>query len=188
MQSKLLLVLLAGAVPVLAQAQAQAQVQTQTRPHAPARPGPARPAAQAPKSIGKFDDWQAATHQEAGQLVCYAFTRATASAPALPGRGDVVLTVTQRTGGRDAVAISAGFAYPASAEVQVGVDASQLPFYTANRSAFARDGKAVVATFTKGRQAIAVSPGPRNAQVSDTFSLRGFSPAYAAINKACPLK
>jgi len=32
------------------------------------------------------------------------------------------------------------------------------------------------------------SPAPRNASVSDTFSLRGFSPAYAAVNKACPLR
>ena len=159
----------------------------QTRPAHPAAHPPAR-AANAPKSIGKFDDWQAATHQEAGQQVCYAFTRANASAPAVPGRGDVVLTVTQRSPGRDAVAISAGFAYPMGAEVQVTVETTQSPFYTANRSAFARDGKAVVAAFEKGRQAVARSPGPRNTPVSDTFSLRGFSPAYAAINKACPAR
>ena len=50
--------------------------------------------------------------------------------PALPGRGEVVLTVTQRVGGRDSVAISAGFPYAADAEVQVGVDQAQLAFYT----------------------------------------------------------
>ena len=54
--------------------------------------------------------------------MCYAFTRAQSSAPAVPGRGDVVLTVTERTGGRDAVAISAGFAYAANAAVAVNVD------------------------------------------------------------------
>lgn len=147
---------------------------------------PARPAA--PKSVGKFDNWQAATHTEGGSLVCYAFTRATQSAPAMPGRGDVVLTVTHRTGARDAVAITAGFAYPPSAEVQVAVDPAQFQFYTANRSAFSRDGKAAVAAFGRGRQAVAKSPAPRNATVTDTFSLRGFSQAYAAINKACPAK
>lgn len=173
MQAKLLLILAAAVAPTFVHAQARA---------------PARPAAAAPKSIGTFDDWQGATHQEAGQLVCYAFTRASASTPALPGRGDVVLTVTQRTGGRDAVAISAGFAYAASAEVQVGVGDTNLAFYTANRSAFARDGKASVAAFEKGRTAIARSPGPRVPTVSDTFSLRGFSAAYAAINRACPAK
>ncbi len=160
----------------------------QSRPaHPPAHPAPVR-SSNAPKSIGKWDDWQAATHQEGGALVCYAFTRATASVPSLPGRGDVVLTVTQRPGGRDAVAISAGFAYAASAEAQVQVDGAQLPFYTANRSAFARDGRAAVAAFGRGRQAVARSPAPRAPSVSDTFSLRGFTPAYAAVNKACPPK
>ena len=81
---------------------------------------PAHTAAPAgPKAIGKFDDWTAATNKEAGQTVCYAFTRAQSSAPAVPGRGDVVLTVTERPGGRDAVAISAGFAYAANAAVAV---------------------------------------------------------------------
>ena len=159
--------LLAGAVP------AQAQ-------------GPGRPAV--PRSIGKFDAWQAATHQEGGQQVCYAFTRAATSAPAMPGRGEVVLTVTHRAGGRDSVAITAGFAYPPSAEVQVAVEPAQLQFYTANRSAFSRDGKAAVAAFGRGRQAVAKSPAPRNATVTDTFNLRGFTQAYAAINKACPVK
>ena len=156
----------------------------------PARPAHAKPAARPPasppRSIGRFDDWTAATHQEAGQVVCYAFTRAAASSPALPGRGDVVLTVTQRPGGaRDAVAISAGFAYAPNAEVQVQVDQASLPFYTAQRSAFARDGHAAVAAFGHGRQAVAKSPGPHAAALTDTFNLRGFSPAYAAINKAC---
>lgn len=152
------------------------------------RPAAPRPASNVPKAIGKFDDWQAATHQEPGQLVCYAFTRASASAPALPGRGDVVLTVTQRTSGRDAVAISAGFAYPAGAEVEVQVEPKELQFYTAARSAFARDGKAAVAEFQRGRSAVARSPAPRGPAVSDTFSLRGFSAAYTAINKACPAR
>jgi invasion protein IalB len=126
---------------------------------------PAKPAPVAgPKALGKYDDWTAAIHQEAGQTVCYAFVRVQSSVPALPGRGDVVLTVTERPAGRDAVAI----------------------FYTSQRNAFARDGGATVAALLKGRQALARSPGPRGAQVTDTFSLRGFGQAYAAIVKACP--
>lgn len=157
--------------------------------HAPARaPHHAAAPAAGPKRIGKFDDWQAATHQEAGQPVCYAFTRPTGSSPALPGRGDVVLTVTERPGGRDAVALTAGFTYAVSAEVEVSTEGVTLPFYTSGRSAFARDGRAAVALFSKGRQAVAKSPAPRGQAVSDNFSLRGFSQAYAAISKACPAK
>jgi hypothetical protein len=153
------------------------------------KPAPAHaPASNAPKSIGRFEDWTAATHQESGQTVCYAFTRAQSSTPALPGRGAVILTVTERPSGRDAVAIESGFTYPAKASVTVQVDQAGLEFYTAQRAAFARDGKAAVAALHKGSRAIARSPGPKDMSVTDTFSLKGFGPAYAAIVKACPAK
>lgn len=159
----------------------------QARPtHAAAKPG-VRPA-NAAKPIGKFDDWTAATHSEAGQSVCYAFTRVQASTPAVPGRGDVVLTVTQRPSGRDAVAMSAGFPIVASVDAVMTVDKADLAFYTNGRSAFARDGHTVVTAFEKARTASMRSPGPRNTPVVDAFSLRGFGAAYAAINKACPAK
>ena len=162
----------------------RAWAQSRQRPTPPQRA--AHPAPAAPHAIGHFEDWTAAEHQEAGQTVCYAFTRAATSTPPLPGRGDVVLTVTQRPGGvRDAVAISAGFAYAPNAEVSLQVEGSTLPFYTSQRSAFARDGHATVGTFERARQAVAKSPGPRGTVVTDTFNMRGFSPAYAAINKAC---
>lgn len=145
-------------------------------------------AAGGPKALGRFEDWTAAIHQESGQTVCYAFTRAATSTPALSGRGEVVLTVTERPSGRDAVAISAGFAYPVGAEVSVQADPAVLPFYTAQRSAFARDGAAAVAAFHHAKQAVARSPAPRRGQVTDMFNLRGFREAYAAILKACPVR
>lgn len=163
-----------GALPAAAQTQK------------PSPPAVAKPSG--PKQIGKFGDWVAATHQESGGTVCYAFVRAQSSAPAVPNRGEVVLTVTQRATGRDNVALAAGFAYAANATVTVQVDQTGLDFYTAQRNAFARDGKAVVAAFQKGSRAIARSPGPRDTQVTDTFSLNGFSAAYQAIVKECPAR
>jgi len=151
----------------------------------PEKPAPA--AAAEPKELGKFEDWIAATHQESGQTVCYAFVRASTSAPALPSRGPVILTVTERPTGRDAVAITAGYTYPKGAAVTMQVGTTGLDFYTSGSDAFARDGKAAVAAFQKGEQALTRAPGPREGQVmADTYSLKGFSAAYAAINKACP--
>ncbi len=146
------------------------------------------PQTNAPRPIGNFEDWTAATNIEAGQHVCYAFVRASHSAPAIAGRGEVVLTVTQRPSGRDAVAISAGFAYPANAAVAVQVDQTALDFYAAGRSAFARDGHAAATAFARGKQVLARAPGPQTAVVVDSFSLKGFGRAYEAINKACPPK
>ncbi|MFL5257852.1 MAG: invasion associated locus B family protein [Rhodopila sp.] len=148
----------------------------------------AEKSAAGPKAIGKFDDWTAATHQEGGATVCYAFTRAQSSSPALSGRGPVILTVTERPTGRDTVAMEAGFNFAPNASVTVQVDQAGLEFYTDKRNAFARDGKAAVTAFGKGSRAIARSPGPKEATVTDTFSLKGFGPSYAAILKACPAK
>jgi hypothetical protein len=149
-------------------------------------PAPTREATPAPVRLGKFDDWMAVTRQENGGTVCFAFAYPSASTPKLNGRGRPVLTVTERPAGRDAVAFGAGFAFGADAEATLLVDQSNLPFYTSGRFAFARDGAAVAAALRKGRQATMRSPAPRNAQVTDTFSLRGFEQAYAAITKACP--
>ena len=49
------------------------------------------------------------------------------------------------------------------------VERSELAFYTSGRSAFARDGRAVVAAFDKGRTATAKSPAPHNATVVGQF-------------------
>ncbi len=156
--------------------------------HKSAHPAPAAAAGSGPKLLAKSEDWTAATHQESGQTVCYAFTRAQSSAPVLPGRGAVVLTVTERSSGRDAVAMEAGFTFAPNATVTLQVDQTGLEFYTAQRAAFARDGKAAVAALSKGSRAIARSPGPKDVSVTDTFSLKGFGHAYEAIVKACPAK
>jgi hypothetical protein len=141
-----------------------------------------------PKLVGKFDDWIAATHPESGVPVCYAFTRAQSSIPALAGRGGVVLTVTQRPSGRDAVAIESGFSFAPDATVTVQADQTGLDFYTHQRAAFARNGHDAVTAFKAAGRAIARSPGPHDATVTDTFSLKGFTAAYEAISKACPAK
>lgn len=152
----------------------------------PPHKAPAHSAAAGPKAIGTFDDWTAATYEQAGHTVCYAFTRAQTSTPSLPGRGPVVLTVTEHPDQRDSVAIEAGFDFAPKAAATVQVDQTGLDFYTAQRNAFARDGKASVAAFQRGIRAIARSPGPHATAVTDTFSLKGFSAAYAAVVKACP--
>ncbi len=154
---------------------------------APAKPATAGPTPAGPKSIGKYDDWTAATHQEAGATVCYAFARALSSTPAVAGRGAVIVTITQRPTLRDSVAIEAGAPYAANAVASVQVDQTAIEFYTDKRNAFARDGKAVAAAFAKGSKLVVKSPLQKGV-ATDTFSLKGFGKAYEAIVKACPAK
>ena len=150
---------------------------------------PAFAAAPGPKPLGVFQDWTAASYATGGQTVCYAFTRPTNSVPKLPGRGGVMLTVTERPGSRDEVVLDAGYQYPAKSEPAVQVGPQSLSFYTSGQNAFARDGHAAVMAFEAGAQAVARSPAPTSkTQVVDTFSLNGFTAAYNAVVKACPAK
>lgn len=139
-----------------------------------------------PQKLGVFEDWTAARHEEGGRSVCYAFTYPTKSVPPVTGRDKGMLTVTQRPTGRNVVSITAGFIFPANADVSFNIDQVGLSFYTIQGSAFAKDNPATVAALQRGRQAISRAPGPRNVPVEHTYSLRGFGQAYAATVKACP--
>ncbi|WP_458094944.1 invasion associated locus B family protein [Roseomonas sp. WA12] len=132
-----------------------------------------------PQRLGTFNDWTAATHEEGSNKVCYAFTR-------LEGRQNALLTVTHRPQGRDQVALRIGRPFPRNAEVKVDVGSNDLDFYTAGDNAFARDGRATVAAFRNGREAVAKSPAANNRSTTETFSLAGFSAAYEAISRECP--
>lgn len=143
-------------------------------------------AQQRPQALGTFQDWTAATHQEAGKKVCYAFTRASKSEGA-GARQNVILTVTHRPQGRDQVALRSGYAYARNAEVAVTVGGTEMDFYTAQDNAFAREGAKAVAAFRGGANAVAKGSGPQGrGTATDTFSLSGFGAAYEAINKECP--
>ncbi|TCH98823.1 hypothetical protein EJV46_09670 [Roseococcus sp. SYP-B2431] len=141
-----------------------------------------------PAQLGTFQAWTAATHTEGGQKVCYAFTRAR-SLDGVPGReqNNVMLVVTHRPGSRDQVAFRAGYPFPRNAEARLFVGSNELPFYTSGDTAFARDGRAVVAALRSGREALGRGPGPNGrGQAADTFGLNGFSQAYDAISRECP--
>jgi hypothetical protein len=174
--------------PAQAQPPAQAPRPAQAQPPARA-PAQAAPQAGGPVSIGRFDDWEAATLTEGGQKVCYAFTRAAASNPRIENRGEVVLVLTHRGRSRDEVAVRAGYTYPANAEPAGTVEASggntTLAFFTAADAAFVRDRAAAVTAFERGRSLRLSGPGPRGGAVTDIFSLRGFTAARRAISEAC---
>jgi hypothetical protein len=149
----------------------------------PGRTAPARPA-----MLGEFQAWTAATHVENGQRVCYAFTRAR-SIDGVAGRRaeNVMLLVTHRRQGRDQVAVRAGYSFPRNATTTLVIGATEHPMFTAQETAFARDGAAAVAAMRAGREALSRGPGPNNrGTTADVFSLIGFSAAHDAISRECP--
>jgi invasion protein IalB len=148
-----------------------------------------RAAAPRPAMIGEFQSWTAASHVEGGQKVCYAFTRAR-NMDGVPGRdaNNVMLLVTHRSNGRDQVAARVGFNFARGAEGRLFVATGEFPMQTSGDTAFARDGRAVVAALRAGREALHRGPGPNGrGQATDTFALAGFAAAYEAISRECPV-
>ncbi|MGG5886763.1 invasion associated locus B family protein [Falsiroseomonas sp. HC035] len=143
-----------------------------------------------PQRLGNHQNWTAATHQEGGQKVCYAFARAASSEAAPPNRQNVTLTVTHRPGGRDQVAVSVGYALPRGAESVLTVGSNEFRSYgVVQSSAFFQNGEGLIRAFRAGRDAVARTPGPTGRPpVSDTFSLVGFTAAYEAISRECPAR
>jgi hypothetical protein len=156
---------------------------------APALADPAKAPAHhdgAPSFLGKIGQWTVATHTEADAKTCFVFTRAEASPQHIPGRGDVVLSVTRRPGRHDIVAISAGFMLSGHEDAPLQAGSTKMLFYIAGRSAFAHDNAAAIATFGHESSITVHLNGPRGITATDHFSLQGFNGAYAALAKACP--
>lgn len=135
---------------------------------------------------GKYGQWTAASYGHGRDKVCYAFTRVQSSNPVIQSRGKVMLTVSERHDVHNEVSVTAGYDYPRDAKVTLTVGNQSFPFYTQRNVAFSSAGAEAVAAFRIGNSATVVSPLARGrGQVSDTFSLAGFSDAYSAIVKAC---
>lgn len=146
---------------------------------APAKKAEAKPAP-GPKALGTFGSWTAATYEQGGHTVCYAFTRPQA-ADAKAAADAPLLTVTERPTSRDEVAVTHKAAFPKDAKFNLQVGATTIDMFTSGHNAFARDPKAAVAAFKAGAQAVG-----HEGKSSETYSLDGFTSAYGAIVKACP--
>ncbi len=139
----------------------------------------------APRSIGKFGEWQAALRPEPDGITCFAFTRPEAGAQHGAGRGNAVLSVTRRPRSHDVVAVSAGFMLSGREDAQLRAGDTRMLFYIANRNAFARDNAAAIAIFAHESSVMAWLPGPHGVAATERFSLAGFSAALDAMRKAC---
>lgn len=150
---------------------------------APAFAFAAAPAALGPNG-GQYGQWTAATYGQGSDKVCYAFTTPQSSTPAMQGRGKVMLTVSERQSSSNEVSVTSGYDYPKNAKVQLSVGSSVFSLYTQKNVAFAADGKGAVTAFRIANTAVVTSSGP-NGDITDQFSLTGFSAAYRAIVTAC---
>ena len=146
-------------------------------------PAPSQPFSQAPAELGSFGDWIAATSKERLGLRCYAFTHVKANATQAPHSSQMIMSVRRQTFksgpvGTSVLIESGGFT--ASDGVVVLANFERLKFIVNDQGgAFAANSASAVAALQRASIVIVIG-------FADTFSLNGFSGAYAAISKACP--
>jgi hypothetical protein len=141
-------------------------------------------AAEAPKPLGVFKSWTAATYGNGADKACYAFT--TSKLPKGSKATPAMLTVTERASFRDEISLSQGITYAKDAKVMLAVGSTKLDFFTKANMAYAMKGAATTQAFLDGSAVTATATAPDGKPVTDEFGLDGFSDAYKAIQKACP--
>ena len=154
----------------------------------------APPAAANPiERLGSNDAWTAFTYRERSGKVCYVAGAPQKSEPASAKRKPPVAMVTHRPGEKVANVVSFDERYPLKegSDVSLDIGGEKFDLFTKGGSAWARTSeldKTIVETMAKGKQAVVKATPQKGPATTDTYSLAGFAPMLAMIDKACEIK
>lgn len=156
---------------------------------------PLLPAAAQADDLGNFGSWYAFTQGEGQDKLCYMITAPTQSLGEIPNRGEVGLIVTHQMGGkvRDQVSVALGFEPHKTKITKAKVDKNSnvlMRLVDGDRAwiSQANVDRQLVSRMKNGHNLIVTGMSSKGVASQDTFSLDGFSKAYAAISLACGLK
>lgn len=141
--------------------------------------------------LGTYDAWTAYVFQDADGKVCYIASEPTKSQGKYKIRDDVFLFVTHRMADKtfDVVNVMAGYTYRKGSKPTFTVDKQKpVSLVSHTDTAWTKDSKTdklLVNQMRKGNAAVLKGTSQRGTLTTDTFSLKGFSKAYRAIQKAC---
>jgi hypothetical protein len=151
-------------------------------------------AANGPTPINKFTDWSASTYDDGGKTLCYATSDPKKQAGKFTSRGKPYIAITHapQANVRDQVSYVAGYDIKPDSVVKVtiGKQSFQLELLQKDR-AWAKNSdidKQLVAAMRKGNTLVIQGTSSRGTQITDTYSLNGFSKAYQAIGTACKIQ
>jgi invasion protein IalB len=151
--------------------------------------GPA--SAQNPKPIGSYGDWQALTFEENGKSGCYVITEPARKEGQYTSRGQVYALVTHRPTDKklNVFTIISGYTYKEGADAVLQIGDEKFTLFTQEGMAWAddEDDARIVEALKKGTDMVVHGTSARGTETVDTYSLKGFAKAYAAIGDACGL-
>ena len=166
-----------------------------SKPDTQSPPGAKPPATNGAKAerLGDAQGWSAFAETDKNAKACYLVGRPVKSEPDNLKRGDVYVYVTHRPAEKsfNVVSFAAGYPYKDATDAELTVDTRKFALFTNKESAWSRDAatdKAVVDAMAKAKQALLKGISARGTATTDTYSLDGFAPMLAQIDKACGVK
>lgn len=141
--------------------------------------------------LGTFGTWTAYVFNDTDGKVCYMAAEPVESQGKYNYRDDVFLTITHRPKDKtyDVVSMTAGFTYQKGSKPNIRIDKNKAVILAPQDDmAWALDAKTdagLVKSMIKGSNAYVNGTSKRGTKILDTFSLKGFTKAYEAINSAC---
>ena len=144
--------------------------------------------------LGNFQDWGAFTARENGKLVCYIGAEPKTSRGKYKKRGQTFLLVTHRPKENskrnrfNVVSLRAGYTYKKASAVKILIGKSTFKLFTTKEWAFAENAKLdkeLITAMKRGSTLTVKGISSRGTKTTDTYSLKGFTAAHKAINKAC---
>lgn len=148
--------------------------------------------AQPIERVGNFRDWSAFRYTDGNETVCYAASEPKKAEGDYKKRGDVFVIVTHRPASNriGELSIVAGYDYKKDSAVEVKIGSKSWNLFTEGGNAWAstaEDDRGLVGAMKAGSGLVVKGTSSRGTPTTDTYSLLGFSKAYAAIGKACGL-
>ena len=139
--------------------------------------------------IGVYADWRAYTEG----AICYMGSEPKKAEGKYTSRGQPYVIVSHRPKDKSlgVIEIGAGYAYKKESEADVAIGDKSFRLFTDGSNAWARDAKtdrALVAAMKVGKAMVVKGTSSRGTLTTDTYSLTGFTAAFAAIGKACKVK
>lgn len=151
-------------------------------------------AAQNPTSlITNPGKWGAFTVKEKDGTACYLAGKPDDTAPDGVKRGPVWLLVTHRPHHQvsNEVSIYIGYPFKKDSTVSIDIDGKKLEMFTDGETAWARNAEAdliLTKAMRSGLKLVVHGTSSRGTDTTDRYSLKGFTRAHNAINKACGVK
>ena len=142
------------------------------------------------KFVGKYGVWEAHSARIGGQTVCYVATTPENASRNVAKRAEVALMVSywpkQKIDGQ--IKLAAGHRLKKDSNVRLQFAGKAYLLWVKGQTGWADSrtmDKAIVRSLEAGKKLNVVSVPTKGALVTDTFSLTGFTKAWAAAKGAC---